>query len=434
MPIIWDLGNELYFNPYRFVLVDECQDLNESQKKLVQILAGKTGRIIAVGDPYQAVMGFAGADNNSYHNIVKSIKAIELPLSICYRCPISHIDLVKKEFPNIPIQPSPNAAQGMIKKIKSEKIFKYIQDKDMVIGRKTSPLVGLCIQLIGRGKKAVVKGKKIGQQLSKEIDELTKLPNYYWQVFSDCLKQYRAIKINQYQGLDKQEELVEIINDKLNAIETVYQSNPQCQDIEDLKFEIDKLFSDNEAPITLSTVHRAKGLEANRIFIWCPDHLPLTWRDQQDWQYQQERNLLYVALTRSKSELFICGKCEWCNLPFEENNSDKDNFVKEIAKDDFFGIIYTAKKQLNEDLKSWFPDEKVRTQFVSQIFENPYGFEKWEIEGKIKYRSEQSKNAIQSAVSRFKLKFEQALKLAEEEEEEFNQTPDRPRPLDPDYF
>lgn len=431
LPILWDLGSDRSFKPYKFVLVDECQDLNEAQKKLVQLLAGKNGRIIAVGDPHQAVMGFAGADDNSYYNIVKSINAVELPLSICYRCPISHIDLVKKEFPNIPIQPSQNAAEGIIKKIKSEEIFNYIQDKDMIIGRKTSPLVGLCIQLIGRGKKAIVKGKKIGEQLNKEVDELTKLPSYYWQVFSDCLEQYRSIKINQYQGLDRQEELIEVINDKLNAIATVYQSNPQCQNVDDLKFEIDKLFSDNDAPITLSTIHRAKGLEANRVFVWCPDHLPLTWRDQQDWQYQQERNLLYVALTRSKSEMYICGKCEWCNLPFEEVNNDEST-VKEIIKDDFFRIIYKAEKQLNEDLKCWFPVEEVRSRFLNQISDNPYALEEWEAEGKMRYKSQQSKNAVQGAVNQFKAEFERALKLAEEKE--LNQTPDRPHPLDPDYF
>lgn len=431
LPILWDLGSVRSFKPYKFVLVDECQDLNESQKKLVQLLAGKNGRIIAVGDPHQAVMGFAGADDNSYYNIVKSINAVELPLSICYRCPTSHIDLVKKEFSNIPIQASPNAVEGIIKKIKDEEIFNYIQDKDMIIGRKTSPLVSLCIQLIGRGKKAIVKGKKIGEQLNKEIDELTKLSSYYWQVFSDCLEQYRTIKINQYQGLDRQEELVEMINDKLNAIATIYQSNPQCRNIDDLKLEIDKLFSDNDAPITLSTIHRAKGLEANRVFIWCPNHLPLTWKDQQDWQYQQEHNLLYVALTRSKSELFICGKCEWCNLPFEENNDSENSFVEEIIKDDFFGIIYKAEKQLNEDLKCWFPIAEVRSRFINQITDNPYLLEEWETQGKMQYKSEQSKTAVQTAVNRFKTEFERALKLAEEE---LSQTPDRPHPLDPDYF
>ncbi|MDY6902854.1 MAG: 3'-5' exonuclease, partial [Cyanobacteriota bacterium] len=105
--------------------------------------------------------------------------------------------------------------------------------------------------------------------------------------------------------------------------------------IEDLKIEIDKIFSDDDAPITLSTCHRAKGLEAERIFIYHPEHMPLTWRNQQKWQLEQEENLLYVALTRSKSELFICGKCDWYKAPnskasetIEENLDEVKNHSK----------------------------------------------------------------------------------------------------------
>ena len=315
LPGHWNLGSEKWFRPYKFVLIDECQDLNRAQLNLVKILAGSGGRILSVGDPNQAVMGFAGADDNSYHNVVKETNAVELPLSICYRCPTSHINLVKKEFAYIPIQAADNAIEGIIKQIEPDQIYKHIKDKDMIIGRKTAPLVGLCIRLIGRGKKAIVKGKKIGETLGKECDEIIKLPGYIYKLFNDYLEQYRSIKINQYQGLDDEEQLIETINDKLDAVQTIYESNPQAQSIEELKIEIDKLFSDDNAPITLSTCHRAKGLEAERIFIYHPEHMPLKWRNQQDWQLQQEENLLYVALTRSKSELFICGKCDWYKAP-----------------------------------------------------------------------------------------------------------------------
>lgn len=325
LPGHWNLGSEKWFRPYKFVLVDECQDLNEAQKKLVQILAGSYGRILAVGDPNQAVMGFAGADDNSYYNIVKSINAVELPLSICYRCPTSHINLVKKEFSYIPIQPAPNAPEGVIKQIEPDQIVKHIKDEDMIIGRKTAPLVGLCIRLIGRGKKAIVKGKKIGETLGKECDEIIKLPGYIYKLFNDYLEQYRSIKINQYQGLDEEEQLIETINDKLDAVQTIYESNPQVKSVEELKVEIDKLFSDDNAPITLSTCHRAKGLEAERIFIYHPEHMPLKWRNQLPWQLQQEENLLYVALTRSKSELFICGKCDW----YKASNSKASEKIEE---------------------------------------------------------------------------------------------------------
>ena len=349
LPGHWNLGSEKWFRPYKFVLIDECQDLNRAQLNLVKILAGTSGRILSVGDPNQAVMGFAGADDNSYYNVVKETNAVELPLSICYRCPKSHINLVKKEFAYIPIQAADNAIEGIIKQIEPDQIYKHIKDEDMIIGRKTAPLVGLCIRLIGRGKKAIVKGKKIGETLGKECDEIIKLPGYIYKLFNDYLEQYRSIKINQYQGLDDEEQLIETINDKLDAVQTIYESNPQVESIEELKIEIDKLFSDNNAPITLSTCHRAKGLEAERIFIYHPEHMPLKWRNQQDWQLQQEENLLYVALTRSKSELFICGKCDWYKAPLPEASEKIEEEKIEVEDSSKISAAAVEEEEDNQD-------------------------------------------------------------------------------------
>jgi superfamily I DNA/RNA helicase len=53
----------------------------------------------------------------------------------------------------------------------------------------------------------------------------------------------------------------------------------------------------------LSTVHKAKGLEADNVFIICPELLPMRMEGQQEWEYQQELNLKYVAVTRAKKRL-----------------------------------------------------------------------------------------------------------------------------------
>lgn len=350
LPTHWKLQDESWVKPYKFVLVDECQDLNKAQLNLVKLLAGNEGRILSVGDPSQAVFGFAGADDNSYYNVVKETKAVELPLSICYRCPTSHIKLVKNQFPHIPIEAAENAVEGIINQIEPEKIYEYIKDKDMVLGRKTAPLVSLCIKLISQGKKAIVKGKSIGENLSKEVEQIALNPIYTWKLFIDCLEKYRHLKTTQYQELDNKEELIESMNDKLNAIATIYDSIPYATSVDDLYKEITKLFSDNDAPITLSTIHRAKGLEAERIFIWHPEHMPMRWRDQLEWQLEQEKNLLYVALTRSKSELYICGECDWFKPEFinvsEINSTEIENYY-----------LRSKRLQLEEELDLMYSDE-----------------------------------------------------------------------------
>jgi DNA helicase-2/ATP-dependent DNA helicase PcrA len=56
-----------YRERFRWVLVDEYQDTNHAQFRLLQMLAGDAGNLTVVGDDSQAVFGFRGAD---YRNIL----------------------------------------------------------------------------------------------------------------------------------------------------------------------------------------------------------------------------------------------------------------------------------------------------------------------------------------------------------------------------
>ena len=47
---------------FRYILVDEYQDTNHAQYRLLQLLAAEHGNVFAVGDPDQSVYGFRGAD------------------------------------------------------------------------------------------------------------------------------------------------------------------------------------------------------------------------------------------------------------------------------------------------------------------------------------------------------------------------------------
>ncbi|WP_103127036.1 UvrD-helicase domain-containing protein [Nostoc cycadae] len=320
LPIKWELYQRSWFKPYKFVLVDECQDLNAIQLELVCALAGKHGRILAVGDPRQAIMGFAGANCDSYQAIYRRINAQELPLSICYRCPSIHIELVQEIFPNIPIEVASNAKLGSIEKITKDDVLEKIQNKDMVLSRKTAPLVNLCLKLISHKKKAQIKGRSIGDSLKAEMKAIQDDFYFMWSDFNKSLDSYFEKKKATYYGLDNEEQKIESLGDKIEAIRAIYEACPNAQSVDDLMLEIDAIFSDENAPITLSTCHRAKGLEAERIFIYKPNDMPMVWKKQQEWQYEQEMNLLYVALTRSKAELFIIGNCDWYK---EKDNKDE---------------------------------------------------------------------------------------------------------------
>jgi superfamily I DNA/RNA helicase len=87
-----------------------------------------------------------------------------------------------------------------------------------------------------------------------------------------------------------------------DKVETLLFLAEMSDNIIDLKVKINSIFNDeNGDGIILSTVHKAKGSEADKVFIIRPDLMPLP--SFRTWQAIQEQNLIYVAITRAKKEL-----------------------------------------------------------------------------------------------------------------------------------
>ncbi len=97
------------------------------------------------------------------------------------------------------------------------------------------------------------------------------------------------------------------LTDKVETLRVFLEELPATETIERLVREIDQLFSDsNSGQLTLSTIHRAKGLEYSRVFllnIHFLDDDTRKGKKMQSWEIQQRANLKYVAITRSRKEL-----------------------------------------------------------------------------------------------------------------------------------
>ena len=302
LPHVWNL------KPYQssWVLVDEGQDLNKAQLEIAIKCRANGGRMIFVGDRDQAIMGFAGADSSSIDNIIARTNAQELPLSICYRCPKSHIELARKITDNI--EPAEWAIDGTIDYIKEDKLRSIVQYGDLIIGRKTAPLIKQCISLIAAGIKAKVRGREIGKQLVAITNDVAKQPYFTFANFLVYLEAYKDSKIAKFKQVQNDAQ-IEATTDKCMAVEACY-LNINARDLNDLCFNMEAMFSnDNEQPpVMLSTVHRAKGLENDRVFILHPEDLPLRWNGQKPDQTKQEHNLKFVSLTRAKQSLVFVAK------------------------------------------------------------------------------------------------------------------------------
>jgi biotin operon repressor len=222
------------------------------------------------------------------------------------------------------------------------------------------------IKLISKGIAATVKGREIGELIKLDLQEIAKMSGFRYSQFNGSVSAYRAAKEERYEGLENEEQLCEALTDKLEALTEIYKSQPQTTCIAHLEDYIDSLFSDESSPITLSTCHRAKNLEGDRIFIINPRDLPMVWRNQQGWQLEQENNLLYVALTRSKSELYVVGNASWVQAEPKPEPETKEETVNPLQQPS--NTVNPLQQFSNkEKVKNWLEalHEKVRATLLS---------------------------------------------------------------------
>ena len=281
------------------LFVDELQDLNRAQTQLALRSVTSDGRIIGAGDPQQSIYGFRGADVRAIPNIIEALDAQTLPLSITYRCPQSHVRLAQKLVPHI--EAAPDAEEGIIEDVERDKFTEVVQSGDMVLCRCNAPLVRPALDLIRQGKKAVILGRDIGKNLmallrkvqrkSKAVglhETLWKLREY---ADAECAKLYVADKAMRAQSLR-------------DRVDTIVALSDGCMTIGALEAKMREVFSDEQQGVSFSTVHKAKGLEANRVFILEPGLMPHP-AAKKEWEQIEELHVKYVAGTRSKAEMYF---------------------------------------------------------------------------------------------------------------------------------
>lgn len=295
LPVFHKLG----VNKFELLYGDEAQDFNPIQQQFFLQMAE---RKIIIGDPYQSIMGFAGADTNSFANMTKWIDGRTRPLSTCWRCPSSHLELARHFVPHI--QAAPRAIDGEIGQVLVDQVIRNSKAGDMILCRANAPLVGVAYQLFQEGKPAIVRGKNIGQGIVNLVQRL--MPD----TISDLsmkLGQHKDKEVRKLIDRDASQDAFNALYDQIECINTMASNYETVGEfIEGAK----KLFGDDKETrpdqVILSSIHRSKGLETENVTILNPSKLCAFGEDEES--YQQEKNLAYVGLTRAKKSLNFCGK------------------------------------------------------------------------------------------------------------------------------
>jgi len=299
---------------YDLVVIDECQDMNLAQIALAQSVA--RDRIVVVGDDRQCLYSWRGADADSLDRLKKLLKAQELGLKTTFRCPKTVVALAAQLVPDFVAAPA--APEGVVRRVNGvADALSAVGIGDFILSRTNAPLVPLCLTLLKRGVPARVRGRDIAAGLTalckrletksgaRELPELlTALSVWCHDIFTATTRKVEAGKL-------EEEQATELISDAQQRLDTIVALADGLASIRELYSRFDTLFSDSNpvSQVTLSTVHRAKGLEADRVWL-----LESTFRrkvpcgldgaSETRWREgDEEQNIRYVAITRAKREL-----------------------------------------------------------------------------------------------------------------------------------
>jgi DNA helicase-2/ATP-dependent DNA helicase PcrA len=295
----------LYLNlegwKYDWVLIDEAQDTNPARRLLAERAMKRNARLVAVGDPHQAIYGFTGASHDALDRIKERFNCVELPLSVCYRCGKNIVAEAKTLVPHI--EAFENKPDGVVEYMHRDLLHEAVQPGDAILCRLNAPLVQATFELIRAGKPARMLGRDVGNQLAKLATKwkINKLDDYKVKLTSWGQQQVAKLLA------EERGAAAAAVADQVATMQ-VFLDHCDEEGIDTTKGlsrYIVNFFDDKtgDRVITLSSVHKAKGAEWDTVFLLERTKLMPFQYATKDWEIEQEMNLIYVAVTRAMQRL-----------------------------------------------------------------------------------------------------------------------------------
>jgi superfamily I DNA/RNA helicase len=349
-------ADELKWPKYDVVLADEVQDFNVAQQIILKKLAENGAKIVAVGDKFQSIYRFRGADSDAFNQLKTNLqdishdKNIEHQITSNFRSRQAIVDLSNEEgekFDHVknlikgrPFKETPGKiGKGIATKydMSYDKAFDTLSSemKDMgevkqtaFLARTNEPLIHASLKLMKQGIPFVILGKDIANDLIKHVDKITGLFKLGGEARADDLEHsiedYLQEMNDKHSGKSamagKLKELKEVSEAMISSLNQFRDESPEGSvfeykkwlrskfggiDLEDSRSRSEfKKNVENHNPVILTTVHKSKGLQFQRVFILRDDLWPHP-RSTREADLEQEKNNRYIGRTRAEDELHI---------------------------------------------------------------------------------------------------------------------------------
>lgn len=291
---VYDITVEDNHNFYaNGILVHNCQDISPLQFELVKMCRTPRGRLVAVGDEKQSIYSFMGSNLDSLHAIKEAPNTVSLPLSMTYRCAQRIVQEAQTVFPD-GIEAAPGAIFGDVR----WGDYRNAVDGDFILCRNNAPLVDTFINLLKQGKRCSIMGKEFGDKLVYLIDGIKSI----YGLEDKLLKMQEKLKAKGVHNPTKCEPYLEL-EEKVHVLISLWE---YFGDLEEVRNHIYDIFVETQGKgITLSTIHKSKGLEADNVYFLEPDLLPSKYATTELALYAEEC-LKFVAITRARKNLIYC--------------------------------------------------------------------------------------------------------------------------------
>ena len=329
---------EYYRSPFKIILIDEFQDTNSLQFKILDLLVkgnekNNKKNIFIFTDPKQSIYGFQGAAYKNHELAIENFNCLETKLTECHRFENKAIEQLSRSISNyIDGNREENSESTIKDNLPKYYIFNKNRDEYEFIINKINDLnnngvkyENICI---------LAPNGKILYKLNHRMKRL-KFKNFIfiqdykdkWDAQITRLNNLSKIDLSEYSNLydlfnsnsNKQDYFKDVILKESKKTDKKF-PNLEIKDrlsnfINHIVLNEDNLIKNNffKDKVFLSTIHGSKGLQFDISFV-CGlnnDYIPF-YTDCRDKCYEktgvlnkESLNLLNVAVSRSKKQLYL---------------------------------------------------------------------------------------------------------------------------------